>query len=238
MKNEYHLADGSPRYGHRNEASSAGHAAPAATVRVEDAAEGAARLSLDDMAAAINRRLGSAWADAPDPAVASLRKDHPEELAAARALVKLHLGSQRQWRFRAQAVRDKQLEGVVARRKASGSALEILVMRLGLMAVLIALPAYIVVTDRDNIVKLLVVGALCLAGAFAGGHFLTVRARVPVMPDIRGPWLSELREDIVNATLVSILQNKGDLEPRVVAAGRRGWEGIQAASKAAAAIQS
>lgn len=84
-------------------------------------------------------------------------------------------------------------------------------MRLGLMTALTALPAYIVVTDRDNIVKLLMVGALCLAGAFAGGHFLTVRARVPVMPNIRGPWLSELREDIVNATLVSILQNKGDL---------------------------
>lgn len=132
MNNEYHLADGTPRYGRRIEAPSAGHAAPDATILVEDAAEGAARLSLDDMAAAIERRLGSAWADAPDPAVTALRKNHPEELAAARALVKLHLGSQRQWRFRAQTVRDKQFEGTVARRKASGSALEILVMRLGL----------------------------------------------------------------------------------------------------------
>jgi hypothetical protein len=94
MNNEYHRADGSPRYGHRTEAS-AEQPAPAATVRVEEAAEGAARLGLDDMAAAIDRRLGSAWADAPDPAVTALRGEHPEELAAARELVRFHLGTQR-----------------------------------------------------------------------------------------------------------------------------------------------
>jgi hypothetical protein len=235
MSNEYHLADGSPRYGHRTE-TPAEQSASAVTVRVEEAAEGAARLGLDDMAAAIDRRLGSAWADAPDPDVTALRKEHPEELAAARALVKLHLGSQRQWRLKAQAIRDKQLEDTVARRKASGSALEILVMRVGLMAALIALPTYIVATNQDNYVKLLVVGALCLAAAMAGGHFLTVRARVPVMPTIRGSWLKELREDVVDATLVAILQNKGNLDAHSVAAGRRGWISIQAASKAEAPL--
>ena len=159
-----------------------------------------ARLGLDDMAAAIARRLGSAWADTQDGALAALRQDNPEELAAARELVKLHLGSQRQWRLKAQAVRDQQLASLVARRKASGSAREIL-------------------------------------AALAGGHFLTIRARVPVMPVIRGPWLNELREDIVNATLVAILQNKGvALDARTVAAGRCGWESIQAASKAVAAL--
>ncbi|RAX45733.1 hypothetical protein DQ354_07535 [Arthrobacter sp. AQ5-06] len=239
MSNEYHLADGSPRYGHRTEATPpADQPAPAAGIRVEEAAEGAARLGLDDMAAAIDRRLGSAWADAPDPALAALRKENPEELAAARALVKLHLGSQRQWRMKAQAVRDKQLSEVVKRRKASGNALQILIMRLGLMAALITLPAYIVVTDQDNIVKLLIVGALCFVAALAGGHVVTIRARVPVMPTIRGPWLGELREDVVNATLVAILQNKGAaLDRRTAVAGRRGWESIQAAAKAVAALR-
>lgn len=42
--------------------------------------------------------------------------------------------------------------------------------------------------------------------AFVGGHFITVRSRVPVMPNIRGAWLNELRDDVVNATLVAILQ--------------------------------
>lgn len=51
----------------------------------------------------------------------ALRDDHPEELAAARALVKLHLGSQRQWRLKAQAVRDNLLAYVVGRRKASAA---------------------------------------------------------------------------------------------------------------------
>ncbi|APX03888.1 hypothetical protein [Arthrobacter sp. QXT-31] len=236
MSNQYHLADGSPRYGHRTEASPAGIASPA-TVRVEEAAEGAARLGLDDMAAAIDRRLGSAWADTQAPALAALRQDNPEELAAARELVKLHLGSQRQWRLKAQAVRDQQLAGLVARRKASGSAREILALRLGLLLVLIAPPAYIVATDQENYAKLLIVGIICLVAALAGGHFLTIRARVPVMPVIRGPWLNELREDIVNATLVAILQNKGvALDARTVAAGRCGWESIQAASKAVAAL--
>ena len=69
-------------------------------------------------------------------------------------------------------------------------------------------------------------------------YFLTVRARVPVMPAIRGAWLNELREDIVNATLVAILQNKGvALEARAAAAGRRGWESIQIAAKAVAVLQ-
>jgi hypothetical protein len=236
MSNQYHLADGTPRYGHRTEASPAG-TAPPATVRVEEAAEGAARLGLDDMAAAIDRRLGSDWADAQDQALATLREQNPDELAAARELVKLHLGTQRQWRLKAQAVRDKQLAGLVARRKASGSAREILALRLALLVALIAPPAYIVATDQEHYLKLLIVGIICLVAALAGGHFLTIRARIPVMPNIRGPWLNELREDVVNATLVAILQNKGTiLDGRTVAAGRRGWESIQAASKAVAAL--
>ncbi|MEV7134623.1 hypothetical protein AB0N24_17205 [Arthrobacter sp. NPDC093128] len=191
------------------------------------------------MAAAIDRRLASFWADSPDQIVAALRKENPEELAAARALVKVHLGTQRQWRLKAQDVRDKQLAGLVGRRKASGSAREILVLRLGLLVALITPPAYVVATDHDNIVKLIVVGAVCFAAALTGGHFLTIRARVPVMPNIRGPWLNELREDIVNATLLAILQNKGvELDLRTTAACRRGWTSIQAASKTVTTLQS
>lgn len=237
MSNEYHLADGSPRYGHRTETTATGQTAPAAAVRVEDAAEGAARLGLDDMAAAIDRRLSSSWADTPDPIVAGLRKAHPEELAAARALVKLHLGSQRRWRLKAQAVRDKHLAPTMRRRRASGSAREILILRLGLMIALITPPAYIVSTNRDDIVKLIVTGALCFAAALIGGHFLSARARVPVMPNIRGAWLNELRDDIIDATLVAILQNKAvELEARTADAGLRGWKSIQVASKAVAAL--
>lgn len=208
-----------------------------ARVRVEEAAEGAARLGLDEMAAAIDRRLGSAWADTPDLVLSALRQDNPVELAAARELVNLQLGSQRQWRLKAQAVRDQRLARLVARRKASGSARNILALRLGLLIALIAPPAYIVASGQENYLQLLVVGAMCTVAALAGGYFLTTRARVPVMPTIRGPWLNELREDVVNATLVAILQNKGTaLDTGTVAAGRRGWESIQAASKAVAAL--
>jgi hypothetical protein len=105
------------------------------------------------------------------------------------------------------------------------------------MAALIAPPAYIVATGPDDLLKLLLAGIACFAFAVAGGHFLTCRARVPVMPNLRGPWLKELREDVVNATLVAILQNKGTpLDPRTVAAARRGWESIQATSQAVGSL--
>ncbi|SEQ03359.1 hypothetical protein [Arthrobacter sp. OV608] len=233
MSNEYQLADGSPRYGHRTEPTAREQTALAVTASIEEAAGGAAKLSLDALAAAMDRRLRSAWADKPDPAVEALRDDNPEELAAARALVRIHLGSQREWRIKAQAVRDTELAGTMARRRAAGSAREIMALRLGLMAALVALPTFVVVTSPDDILKLLIVGALCIAAALAGGHLLTSRARVPVMPNIRGTWLNELREDVVNATLVAILQNKGTLvDPPTAAAARRGWESMQVASGA------
>jgi hypothetical protein len=241
MSNDYHLADGSPRYGSRSAETSANQTAdqsvPAKRIkpgaRADDAAEAAARLGLEDMAAAIDRRLSSSWADARDPLVTELRNDHPEELTAARALVKLHLGSQRQWRLKAQAVRDKRLAGTLRRRRASGSAREILALRLVLMIALIALPSFVVATDRENLLKLVLVGVGCVAVAMIGGHFITVHARVPVMPNIRGAWLAELREDVVNATLVAILQDKGaDVEPRTSAAALRGWTSMQATARA------
>lgn len=240
MNSEYLLADGSPRYGSRTTDSSAGEpAVPQANpgIRVEEAAEGAARLGLDDLAAAMDRRLASSWADAPDPLVDGLRKDHPEELIAARDLVKLHLGSHWQWLLKAQAVRDKRLEPVLRRRRASGSAREILALRLALMAALIALPAYLVATDRENLLKLVLVGVGCIVAALVCGHFITVHARVPVMPNLRSAWLAELRNDVVDATLVAILQNKGvELEPRVITAGQRGWKSIRTASRAVEAL--
>ncbi|CCQ47216.1 putative uncharacterized protein [Pseudarthrobacter siccitolerans] len=239
MSNEYQLADGSPRYGHRTAPTTGEQTTPATIAPIEEAAGGAAKLSLDALAAAMDRRLRSAWADKPDPVVEALRDKNPEELAAARALVRIHLGSQREWRIKAQTVRDKALAGTMTRRRAAGRAQEIMALRFVLMAALIALPTFVVVTSPDDILKLLMVGAVCIAAAFACGYFLASRARVPVMPNIRGPWLNELREDVVNATLVAILQNKGTpVDPSTAAAARRGWESIQAASRAVDALHS
>ena len=239
MSKEYQLADGSPRYGHRTGPPAGEQTAAAETALIEEVVDGAAKLSLDALAAATDRRMRSAWADKPDPVVEALREGNPEELAAARALVRLHLGSQREWRIKAQAFRDQKLAGTMARRKAAGRALEILALRLALMAALIAPPAFVVATSPDDMLRLLIVGAVCIAAALAGGHFLTCRARVPVMPNLRGPWLKELREDVVNATLAAILQNKGkSVDPRTAAAARRGWESIQAASRAVDSLHS
>lgn len=235
MANEYQLVDGTPRYGTRTGPAAVAAASSAPANRVEAAAEAAARLGLDHLAAAIDRRLRSAWADKPDPLITALRTAHPEELLAARALVKLHLGSQRSWLIKAQRLRDRGLESTMARRRASGGARGVLLMRLALLVALISLPAYVVATSTD-LVKLIVTGLSCLAAAMSAGHFITVRARVPVMPNIRRYWLAELREDIVNATLVDILANKGDVEPATVAAARRGWQSITATANAVEAL--
>jgi hypothetical protein len=203
LSNEYRLGDGMPRYGSRSEGYTPDDMAPAAALRVEEAAEGAARLGLDEMAAAIDRRLTSSWADKDNPLVTEMRAAHPEELAAARALVKLHLGNQRQWRLKAEAVRNKRLGATMRRRRSSGSAREVFALRAILMVGLIALPSYIAATDRDDLLKLVLVGIGCIAVAMTGGHYITVHARVPVMPNIRAAWLAELREAIIDATLVA-----------------------------------
>ncbi|MBG0738982.1 hypothetical protein IV500_06035 [Paeniglutamicibacter antarcticus] len=190
------------------------------------------------MAAAIDRRLVSSWADNPNELVEGLRDAYPEELVAARTLVKAHLGSQRQWRLKAQSVRDRQLAGLMDRRRTSGSTRGILALRFVLMAALIALPVSIAATDRENLLKLVLAGVACFILAVVGGHIITVQARVPVMPAIRGAWLSELREDVVNATLVAILRSKGILmEARTIAAAERGIESIRSASQAVATLR-
>lgn len=237
MSNEYQLTDGTPRYGSRSEAHTAEQTAATPVIRVEETAEAAARLGLNHMAAAIHRRLTSSWADKENPLVAGLRNDHPEELAAARVLVKLHLCSQRQWRLKAQTVRDtrglhhapepcrrqRQGDPVPAPRAHDRPD---------------APPVYVVATSHDDILKLVLTGAACIAAALIGGHFITVRSRIPAMRNIRGAWLKELREDVVNATLIAILQNRGvPPEAKAGAAGKQGWQSISAAAKAVDALQ-
>ena len=76
--------------------------------------------------------------------------------------MKLHLGSQRQWLLKAQAVRDKRLAATMGRRRASGSARETLTLRIVLMAALIALPTFVVANDRENLLKLVLVDLVSL----------------------------------------------------------------------------
>lgn len=240
MSNAYHLADGSPRYGSRDENHTPDQKDNAPRRRPEEPAEQASRLGLDHLAAAIDRRLTSSWADRENPLVTALRASHPEKLVAARALVTLHLGSQRQWRLKAQAVRDKRLAATRRRRRSAGSAAEVLFLRIGLMIVLLAPPLFIVTTGGvADLLKLTLTGVACVAAAFAGGHFITARSRIPAMPELPGPWLAELREDVVNATLLAILLSQGiTVEARTVAAAERGMRSMGAASVAVEALQS
>jgi hypothetical protein len=116
MSKEYQLVDGSPRYGslrvlHRR----TGLTNPPGSGRANSGGSCAPRTGR--YGAAIDQRLSSSWVGKEDSLVAGLRTAHPAELAAARALVQLHLGSQRQWRPKAQAVRDRHLANTMRRRR-------------------------------------------------------------------------------------------------------------------------
>lgn len=140
--------------------------------------------------------------------------------------------------MKAQSVRDEHLTGLMSRRRASGSAQGILALRLATIAALIAFPISVAATDSENLLKLVLAGVAGFVVAMVGGHVITVQARVPVMPAIRGAWLSELREDVVNATLVAILLSKGVvLEARTIAAAERGMKSIQVTSQAVATLR-
>jgi hypothetical protein len=115
-------------------------------------------------------------------------------------------------------------------RRASGSGREVFAMQAFLMASLIALPTYILATSGEDLLMLVFVGVGCVAVAMMGWHYNGVHARVPVMPNIRAAWLAEIRNDVVDATLVAILQNNGaGLDALTAAAGLHGWTSIQTA---------
>ncbi|MEZ2388851.1 hypothetical protein AB6813_04770 [bacterium RCC_150] len=230
---QYRLADGSPRYGIRR------NAAPSRKVsslpgNAGDIGREAARLSLDHLEAAINHRLSSAWADQEDPLLVEFRNEHPEELKAARALVHEHLGSNRSWLRKAQAVRDRRLTSLARRRKASGHAAAAFVLRLVLIAGLL-LPSIILVANGAPLLNLVLTGVISLGAAYGAGHAITEWARVPVMPHIRPGWLKELRSDIVDAALLAIVQEKNvqeknDVDSRTADAAVRGWKHLRFAA--------
>jgi hypothetical protein len=213
-----------PRYGIRTGSASA-PAAPAG--RPELVAREAAGLGLHHLAAAMEHRITRAWADRPDPLLMQLRSDHPEDLAAAEVIVKAELGGRRSWLLKAQSAHNRYLAPVTARRRAAGLLPKALVLRLSLIALLI-LPSLLMVVFEAPLAALVLTGAASVIAALVAGQAIHAWLRIPVQPAIRPRWLKEIRTDIVDATLLAILQGRGvDVDPQTALAAGRGWQHIR-----------
>jgi hypothetical protein len=182
---------------------------------------------LHHLAAAMEHRITRAWADRPDPLLVQLRSGHPEDLAAAEAIVKAELGSRRSWLLKAQSAHNRYLAPVTARRRAAGRMPKAMVLRLSLIALLI-LPALLLVVFDAPLAALVLTGAASVIAALVAGQAINAWLRIPVQPAIRRPWLKEIRTDITDAVLLATLQRRGvTVDPRTAQAAGRGWRHIR-----------
>jgi hypothetical protein len=217
--------DEAPRYGIRTlvEPVPSGRRAAAP----DHIAKEAARLGLHHLAAAIEHRLTRPWAGREDALLVRLRGDHPEALRAAEQIVRRELGSAKSWRMKASAVHRRYLGPAIARRRAAGLAGRAWAVRLALI-VLFILPSFLLVVGAAPLPALVLTGAASILAAFGCGRAVTVWLRLPVQPVIRRRWLQEFRRDIVDATLLALLQEKGaQVDQQAAEAAVRGWKHIR-----------
>ncbi|MDJ0357530.1 hypothetical protein [Paenarthrobacter sp. PH39-S1] len=221
----YVMTDGSPRYGILAEGRNAG-GFEAADEYPKVPISSAARMGLNHLAAAINHRLAQEWSDREDPLLVDLRNEYPAELKVAEANVRTLLGTAKEWRLRAQRNSDRELTSLTARRRTKGQLLRALMQRIGLIIALFV-PSLVVANAGApvDVLVLVGVGSILVAGALGGR--ITERLRLPSGPAIRLSWLNELRQDVIDAELLTIVHSKGfRVSPAAVLAARRGWRHI------------
>ncbi|NKX56252.1 hypothetical protein [Arthrobacter mobilis] len=227
ISTDYLLSDGSPRYGIRTE-TALPSSAPAWPDDARLVPREASRLGLQHLAAAIDSRLTRAWADKEDPLLAALRAGHPAELAAAEDLVNAELGGRTAWLRKAQANRAAFLAPVAGRRQADGRYGTAVLQRAVLVLVLTGVAGAVAAATQGNLLPLLAAGLAVCGLAYVLGNLVTARLRLPVPARLQSAWLEEIRRDITDATLLSILRSKGvDVDERTARAAVRGWEHLR-----------
>lgn len=187
----------------------------------------AAALDVRHMAAAIDRRLTSEWAEREDPLVTRLQQTYPDDYLAARKQVSDGLGGNARWLARAQSAYHQRLAPASARRKASGKLKSVSWQRLSLLLGLSA-PSGFVLSAGFPIETLVAVGAGSLLAAVVLSEALTVKLRLPVPAKVRRGWLDELRTDVENVVLLAVVEQRGIEVDRMTArAASRGWRQIR-----------
>lgn len=223
---QYMLADGSPRYGIRTTGLSS---IPVATVpslmRVGQTADAAALLDAAELKLAVQHRFVlDKFNHADAEIISDLRGAHPEELKEAEAIVAERLGSPSVWM---RGAKTAYIESVIEEAKADGTLVRQFasaLMSLGLSVALLVIVIGLAVLDAPSSAFLAIVVAMSL-GARPVQKKLgrTVNpGGVPTRVDREDARI--LWADIVNATLVSVMQNKGiPVDQATSKAALRGW---------------
>jgi hypothetical protein len=224
----YQLKDGSPRYGVRTAHQDSEQLQPAIQRGNPEAiAREAGQLGLHHLAAAADHRLTRKWADGDDELLVRLREAHPAELQEAEQIVNAKLGNPKRWLLKARSNYTRGLAPVIARRQEAGMLSRAMFLRLFLIVLLIV-PSVLAVSFSVPLLYLVFIGIASILLALYLGGVVTEWLRLPVQPGIRSGWLKELRQDIVDATLLAVLEKKRALvDSQTSAAARRGWKHIR-----------
>lgn len=222
---EYMLADGSPRYGIRTGTAPTHVATVPSLVRVERTADAAALLDAAELKLAVQHRFVLDRVNHADAEIISgLRAGHPEELKEAEAIVAKRLGSPSVWM---RGAKTAYTEAVIDEAQMDGTLVNQLVASLkslGLAVVSLVIVVGLVVTEAPYLPSLAIIIGMVLAVLHIQRKLSrTIDPRcLPTRidrEDARSLW-----EDVVNATLVDLLQSKGiPLDQATMRVALRGW---------------
>lgn len=223
---EYMLADGSPRYGIRT--TGLGQASVSTVpnlIRVGQTADAAALLDAAELKLAVQHRFVLDKFNFADAEIISgLRADHPEELKEAEAIVAKRLGSPSVWMRGAKTayteavIEEAQMDGTLMRQLTAS------LMSIGLTMAMLVIVIGLAVMQAPPLTSLLIVLAIYLGtrpiqrklGRTVDPGSLPTRIE---RDEARALW-----DDVVNATLVAVLQNKDiPLDQGSIKAALRGW---------------
>jgi hypothetical protein len=229
-QSEYLLADGSPRYGIRTaDAPAVPASAASKPLAGKLPVEIAAGLHRQHLAMAAALRTVRLRTDDATERVARLRTDHVVEYALAVAAAEEHLGSPRKWRQASLENFSEEVTSPVMKSRSGMSrfvilGVAILCFTAGIPVLAIGLPFM----GHELLVVLTVLWTYLFLGAKAVGHLYKKR-RYPEKFALNGYLVRDLYEDVVDATLVCLLQDKGvEIDPVTEKMATRGWRDIQA----------
>lgn len=223
---QYILADGSPRYGIRTDGLA--HTSVATVpnlVRVEQTADAAALLDAAELKLAVQHRFVLDRVNHADAEIISgLRSAHPEELKEAEAIVAKRLGSPAVWMRGAKTAYTEAVIEEAQRDGTLGNQLVASLKAIALNTAMLGIVVGFVVTKAPSVLSLVIVIGLFFATRPMQRKLGRIVDPGSLPTRIHREDASALWDDVVNATLVAVLQSKGiPLDQGTTKAALRGW---------------
>lgn len=222
---EYMMEDGSPRYGIRTTGLVAVSDAPPALADIGQTADAAAMLDAAELKLASQHRYILDTFSQDAGVISSLREAHPEELKLAEAAVESRLGSPKKWAFGAQrayidtTVDEAEKAGTLARQ------LVTMLLSSGLAAAALILIVGMLVQNVPPLPFLAIVAGLWLLTWPVRRRTERDLDRVTLPHDLSAAEARTFYDDVVNATFLVVLQNKGiPVDIATAASLTRGWK--------------